>query len=170
MVQDRAIFTMSSNRKSYTVYRTAPFSIVVHHRLLRYWQHTIQWPWTIPNPVFKVTLFFDAEYLINGYRYGHSYYGRRMGNRTQAFEWYQFEWSSVTYNPDFKVTIIQRQITRKWYNIDDRAILTMADQQKAVHDLSNGAIFNDLEQPLPPVSRSLHSWRWISQKRYEIQK
>ena len=25
---------------------------------------------------FKVTLYFDAEYLINGRRYGHSYYGR----------------------------------------------------------------------------------------------
>jgi len=24
----------------------------------------------------------------------------------------------VTYNPDFKVTIIQRQITRKWYNVE----------------------------------------------------
>jgi len=46
------------------------------------------------------------------------YYGRRIGNPIQAFEWYQFEWPSVTYYPDFKVTIIiQRQITRKWYNI-----------------------------------------------------
>jgi len=44
-----------------------------------------------PNPFFKVTLSFDAECLINGYRYGHSYYGRRIGNRTQFFEWYQFE-------------------------------------------------------------------------------
>jgi len=35
-------------------------------------------------------------------------------------------------------------------------MLTMADQQKVVYDLSNGAIFNDLEQPLPPVSRSRH--------------
>jgi len=26
-----------------------------------------------------------------------------------------------------------------------RAILTMADQQKVIYDLSNGAIFNDLE-------------------------
>jgi len=25
---------------------------------------------------------------------------------TQAFEWYQFEWSWVTSNPDFKVTIL----------------------------------------------------------------
>ena len=33
----------------------------------------------------------------------------------------------------------------------------MADQQKVVYDLSNGDIFNDLEQPLPTVSRSCHS-------------
>jgi len=31
----------------------------------------------------------------------------------------------------------------------------MADQWKVVHDLSNGAIFNDLERP--PVSRSHYS-------------
>jgi len=37
------------------------------------------------------------------------------------------------------------------------AILTMADQEQVVYDLSNGAIFNDLERPLPPVSRSHHS-------------
>ena len=41
--------------------------------------------------------------------------------------------------------------------VQDKAILTMADQQKVVYDLSNGAIFNDLERPLPPVSRSRHS-------------
>jgi len=28
-----------------------------------------------------------------------------------------------------------------------RAIFEVADQQKVVYDLSNGAIFNDLEQP-----------------------
>ena len=49
-VQNRAIFTMRTNRKSYIVYRTAPFSMIL----------------TTPNPVFKVTLYFDAEYLING--------------------------------------------------------------------------------------------------------
>jgi len=35
----------------------------------------------------------------------HSYYGRRIGNRTQAFEWYQVELPSVTSNPDLMVTI-----------------------------------------------------------------
>jgi len=29
--------------------------------------------------------------------------------------------------------------------VQDRAIFTMADQQKVLYDLSNGAIFNDLE-------------------------
>ena len=32
----------------------------------------------------------------------------------------------------------------------------MADQQKVVYDLSNCANFNDLEQPLSPVSKSRH--------------
>jgi len=41
--------------------------------------------------------------------------------------------------------------------VQHRTILTMADQWKVVYDISNSAIFNDLEQPLPPVSRSRHS-------------
>ena len=45
-------------------------------------------------------------YLGTDARYSHSYYGRRIGNRTQTFEWYNFEWPWVTSNPDFKVTIL----------------------------------------------------------------
>jgi len=41
------------------------------------WCH-FQWPWTNLNPVFKVIPLFDAKYLTNGYRYGHSYYRRRI--------------------------------------------------------------------------------------------
>ena len=66
-----------------------------------------------PNLVFKVTPLFDTEYLTNGYRYGHSYYKRRIGNRTQAFEWHQFQGHAIfsdlelpLSNPDFKVTQI----------------------------------------------------------------
>jgi len=44
-------------------------------------------------------------YLGTDARQSHGYYGRRIGNRTQAFEWYQFEWSWVTSNADFEVTI-----------------------------------------------------------------
>jgi len=45
-------------------------------------------------------------YLANYTRYRRSYYGRRIGNRTQAFEWHQFQWPRVTSNPDFKVTVL----------------------------------------------------------------
>ena len=71
------------------------------------WCH-FQWPWTNHNhnPVFKVTPLFHAKYLRNGYRYGHRYYRRRIGNRTQAFEWHQFQWSWVTSKPYFKVTVL----------------------------------------------------------------
>jgi len=41
--------------------------------------------------------------------------------------------------------------------VQHRAILTTADQQKVIYDLQNGAIFNDLEHPLPPISRSRYS-------------
>jgi len=69
------------------------------------WCH-FQWPWTNPNPAFKVTSLFDTKYLTNGYIYGHSYYRRRIGNCTQAFDWHQFQWPRMTSNPDFKVTVL----------------------------------------------------------------
>jgi len=39
----------------------------------------------------KITIF--NQYLANDARWSYSYYGgrRRIGNRTQAFEWYWFE-------------------------------------------------------------------------------
>jgi len=71
MVQDSAIFTKANEYKvAYGL--TAPFSVTLND----------------PNLVSKVTPLFDTEYLTNGYRYGHSYYRRRIGNRTQAFEWH----------------------------------------------------------------------------------
>jgi len=74
-----------------------------------------QWPWMNPNPVFKARPLFDD--LQNGCRYGNSYYGRRIRNRTQAFEWHQFQWPWVTCKPDFKITILFN-VTRKWYEIE----------------------------------------------------
>jgi len=62
----------------YAIYQMVPFPV------------TLNEPYKNPNPVFKVTPLFDAKYLTNGYRYGHSY-RRRIGNRTQAFEWHQLK-------------------------------------------------------------------------------
>jgi len=41
--------------------------------------------------------------------------------------------------------------------VQDRAIVTMADQLKVIHGLSNRAILNDLERPQAWISRSGHS-------------
>jgi len=59
-------------------------------------------------------------------------------------------------DPDFKVTIIQLKITRIWYNIE---LYSQWPTNRMIYDLSYGAIFNDLEQPLPQISRSRHSMR-----------
>jgi len=59
-----------------------------------------QRPWTSPNSGFKVTPFFYAKYLTNGWRYGHSCYKMQIENCTQAFEWCHFErpWLSEIFN------------------------------------------------------------------------
>jgi len=38
-----------------------------------------------------------------------------------------------------------------------RYLQCRTNRKSCNYDLSNGTIFNDLEQPLPPVSRSLNS-------------
>jgi len=56
----------------------------------------------------KISRFFTTKslYLPNDTRYRHSYYGKRIRNRTQPFEWHQFQWPWVISNQDFKVLIL----------------------------------------------------------------
>jgi len=49
----------------------------------------------------------QSLHLANHTIYRHSYYRRRIGNRTQAFEWHQFQWSWVISKPYFKITVFQ---------------------------------------------------------------
>jgi len=51
-----------------------------------------------------------------------------------------FEWPLTKIS---RSRYFERQITKKM--VQDKAILTMADQKKVVYGLSVGAIFNDLE-------------------------
>jgi len=66
----------------YVIYRTAPFSM------------TLNYPYA---PSFKVTPFFDAEYLKNGTRYKHSFNGILIGTYTCHTPHSHFEWAWVTY-------------------------------------------------------------------------
>jgi len=61
----------------------------------------------------------------------------------------------VTLNPDFKVTILF-ETSNNSKKVQNKAILITADQQWVVHGLSNCAIYNNLQRPLPPISRSRH--------------
>jgi len=85
-----------------------------------------------------------SHYFENGKRYGHSYNGRRIGTRMRSIEWCHLQWPCVTVNLDVKVTIFWASNNSKM--VQDRAIVTTADQYKVVYDLSIGAIFNDLER------------------------
>ena len=60
------------------------------------WYH-FQWPWTTPNPDFKVTTLFEAEYLRNGTRYRHGYNGILIGTCTRSTKQCNFKWPWVTW-------------------------------------------------------------------------
>jgi len=111
------------------------------------WCH-FQWPWT------NLTLFSrshhsDAKYLTNGYINGLSYKANRKPH--PSFRMAPISKTLSDLWPSFQGhNIIQRQITRKWYNLQWRT-------DRKLHGLSNGAIFNDLERPLTWFLRSRHS-------------
>ena len=84
-----------------------------------------QWPWRTPYPDLKVRPFFDVKYLENGCRYGHSYYGRRIGNRTQGFEWHQFQYLERPLSQFSRSRYYSTSNNSQM--VQDRAIVTMAD-------------------------------------------
>ena len=121
----KIIFRFSTNKSLYLAndirYRhsyygrrikTSMLSII----LVPIWCH-FQWPWTNPNPVFKVTPLFGAKYLINGYRYGQSYYRRQIENRT-SFNDLEWPLSHISRS---------RYYSNNAQMVRDRAIVTMAD-------------------------------------------
>ena len=55
-----------------------------------------RWPWTTNTPGFKVTPFFDAEYIRNGKRYRHSFNRIIIGTYTRPTQLCHFEWPWVT--------------------------------------------------------------------------
>ena len=54
-----------------------------------------QWPWTTPTHSFKVTPFFDAEYLRNGTTYRHSVIEILIWTYTRLTQHCHFEWHWV---------------------------------------------------------------------------
>ena len=84
-----------------------------------------QWPWTTTNPFWRSRHSFtlDISQAAKDTAIVTRYYKMRIGNRTQAFEWYQFEWPRVTSNPDFKVPVLFNTNNSK--TVQDRAIFDL---------------------------------------------
>jgi len=93
----------------------------IESRIFSIERRHFQWPWTSPNLLFKVTSFFDIEYLTNGYRYGHSYYRRWIGNCTQALIsmtlsdlWPRFQGHNNIQRPVTRL-IVSRVWSTQWF-------------------------------------------------------
>jgi len=74
--------------------------------------------------------------ISNGYRYGHSYYRRRIGNRTQAFEWHQFQ-LGIPCRPNPAATLlvdIHTYITAKMYTCDRASAIDSANKFSLMHN------------------------------------
>ena len=54
-----------------------------------------QWPWMTPTPNFKVTPLFDAEYIINGTTYRHSFNEILIESYTRPTQQCYLEWPWV---------------------------------------------------------------------------
>ena len=84
-------------------------------------------------------------YLRNNTRYGHRFYGMRIVNFIQAFEWYHFQWPGVTRNPDFKVTpVFDAEYLRNGNTIGTCTCPTKVSFRMNLSDLEwISEIFND---------------------------
>jgi len=67
----------------------------------------------------------------------------------------------------FKVMIIERQITWKWYNI--QLYLQWPTNRKSYMIHRTAPFSVTLKDPYPKFQGHAIVWRWISQKRYDIQ-
>jgi len=89
------------NRKVYMIYRTAPFSVTLND----------------PYPTFKVMLFFNADYLINGTTYRQSVIEILIGTYTRPTQQCHFEWPWVILSDLAKYSMTQsvaRSLCNSW--------------------------------------------------------
>jgi len=73
----------------------------------------------------------------------------------------------MTYNPRFKITIIQRQITRKWYNIE--LYVRRPTNRKSYMIYQTAPSLMTLNDPYFRFQGHSILWRSVSQKWYEVQ-
>jgi len=68
----------------------------IERRIVSIERRHFQWPWTTPTSGFKVTPFFDAEYLRIGTTCRYSFNEILIGTYTRPTQQCHFEWPLVT--------------------------------------------------------------------------
>jgi len=139
-----------------------------------------QWPWTTHNPVFKVTLFFDAAYLINGWKYGNSYYGHAILWRWISHKRYdlqtKFQWNAIRnlHTPystvSFRITLSDLEWLSKIFNDMNRRAVSLRQlsflpiwRMELLHPAMWHDHDIDFARWLHPAMWhvALESWQWI---------
>ena len=84
--------------------------------------------------------------------HSHSYYERRIGNRTQTFEWCYFQWSEWPLTEVARSRHYSTPTNLKTVPYNGKPIIV----SRIWLILSNGAIFSELERLLPSILTSCH--------------
>ena len=117
----------NTNRKPYTIYRMITLSMTLSDL----------------HPDFKVTTFFDIEYLRNDARarYSHTYCRTSIGSHMRSIARWHFQWPRRTPNPVFKVmAILKANIGRQSYYCSRGNYI--------YSNIWNDSMFGDLDWPL----------------------
>ena len=94
-----------------------PTAALIESRIWSIVRRYFQWPWTISTPSFKISPLFDAEYLINGTTYRHSFNEIPMDLHTPystvsfRMALSDFKWLSKIFNDTKRCAVSLRQLS-----------------------------------------------------------
>ena len=102
----------------------------------------------------------QAKVLKSGRGPSLGWYGKRIGNHTQAFEWHQFQWPWETSKPVFKVTYYSTSNNSQM--VQDRAVVWLRWDRRAyagnIRDTSESDGFASLPSISAPTTMGI-GWR-----------
>jgi len=109
-------FLRPISRKLYTI-RPQKLKLLIRSYTTAFRWYDCRWPWRY----FKVIRLFHIKFLVNGARYGKSYYWLLIGNRTLAFDWCHLWWP-WTFEGHLKVISVIPLISAIFGRLSRRAV------------------------------------------------
>jgi len=128
------------------------------------WCH-FQWPWTNPNPVFKITpLTLNISQTATDSAIvtieGEQETAPKLLNGT-SFDDLEWPLSQISRSRYYSTSNNSQMV-------QDRAIVTLADQDKVIHCYRTAPFSMTLNNPTPIFQGQAILWRWISPRWLKI--